>query len=185
MTLKEKFGGLLRSKLSWPSMIATGFALMGAFFFIPPTWRTSTADKSKAEIVDRREIFIDSEVDSVQCSEDASAVKRLQRQYFSCGKLHRTYETSEACEIASRFEEVVLFGDSLCRHTTMALLSILRGDINRGAVMDWLLPKNLECIGDFQYKSTKYKCGPFGLTNTSIFPPAGALLQHLFALAGQ
>ena len=80
-----------------------------------------------------------------------------------CGR-HYTYISSEACDIASRYNQILLFGESLCRHVAMALLSILRGNLNTGATKEWELPPTLNCSGEMQY--TEYECRRYCMVNS-------------------
>jgi len=49
----------------------------------------------------------------------------------------RWYSTHEACEIMSRFEQVMIVGDSLNRHLVNALYIMLRGDLALGGIREW------------------------------------------------
>ncbi|KAK5073791.1 hypothetical protein LTR64_007071 [Lithohypha guttulata] len=49
----------------------------------------------------------------------------------------RWYSTEEVCEIFSRFEKVIVVGDSLIRHVVGALNVLLRKDLGYGAVTGW------------------------------------------------
>lgn len=49
----------------------------------------------------------------------------------------RWFSTEEACRILSRFEKIVIVGDSMMRHVVGAMNVILRKDLGYGAVTDW------------------------------------------------
>jgi hypothetical protein len=49
----------------------------------------------------------------------------------------RWYTTSEICSIFSRFEKVIVVGDSMMRHVVGALNVLLRQDLGYGAVTNW------------------------------------------------
>lgn len=49
----------------------------------------------------------------------------------------RWFTTEEVCEIFSRFEKVIVVGDSMMRHVVGALNVLLREDLGYGAVMNW------------------------------------------------
>ncbi|KAK5937809.1 hypothetical protein PMZ80_009938 [Knufia obscura] len=49
----------------------------------------------------------------------------------------RWYTTPETCDILSRFEKVVVVGDSMMRHVVGALNVLLREDLGYGAVTGW------------------------------------------------
>ena len=49
----------------------------------------------------------------------------------------RWFTTDEICEIFSRFEKVVVVGDSMMRHVVGALNVLLRKDLGYGAVTGW------------------------------------------------
>jgi hypothetical protein len=49
----------------------------------------------------------------------------------------RWYTTEEICEIFSRFEKVIVVGDSMMRHLVGALNVLLRKDLGYGAVTNW------------------------------------------------
>ncbi|KAI9728232.1 MAG: hypothetical protein M1828_004693 [Chrysothrix sp. TS-e1954] len=50
----------------------------------------------------------------------------------------RFYTTSEICSILSRYEAIVIFGDSLMRHLTSALSMLLRENYEYGGQQQWL-----------------------------------------------
>ena len=82
---------------------------------------------------------------------------------IQCGR-HTTYIAQEACDIASNYNQILLFGDSLCRHVAMALLSILRGNLHTGATKEWEVPPESKCFGEMQY--TEYECRRYCLVNS-------------------
>ncbi|OAP60614.1 hypothetical protein AYL99_05616 [Fonsecaea erecta] len=49
----------------------------------------------------------------------------------------RWFTTEEVCEIFSRFERVIVVGDSMMRHVVGALNVLLRKDLGYGAVTNW------------------------------------------------
>ena len=49
----------------------------------------------------------------------------------------RWFTTAEICEIFSRFEKVIVLGDSMMRHVVGALNVLLRKDLGYGAVTGW------------------------------------------------
>lgn len=49
----------------------------------------------------------------------------------------RWYTTEEVCEILSRFERVIVVGDSMMRHVVGAINVLLRKSLGYGAVTNW------------------------------------------------
>lgn len=49
----------------------------------------------------------------------------------------RWFTTEEICEILSRFEKVIIIGDSMMRHVIGSLNVMVRKDLGYGAVTDW------------------------------------------------
>lgn len=49
----------------------------------------------------------------------------------------RWYATEEICDILSRFEKVIVVGDSMMRHVVGAMNVLLRQDLGYGGVTDW------------------------------------------------
>lgn len=49
----------------------------------------------------------------------------------------RWFTSEEVCEIFSRFERVIVVGDSMMRHVVGALNVLLRKDLGYGAVTNW------------------------------------------------
>lgn len=57
--------------------------------------------------------------------------------YMPRGCDMRWFSTEEICEILSRFEKVIIFGDSMMRHVIGSINVLLRKDLGYGAVTDW------------------------------------------------
>lgn len=57
--------------------------------------------------------------------------------YMPRGCDMRWFSTEEICEILSRFEKVVILGDSMMRHVIGSLNVLIRKDLGYGAVTDW------------------------------------------------
>lgn len=49
----------------------------------------------------------------------------------------RWFTTEEVCAVFSRFERVIVVGDSMMRHVVGALNVLLRKDLGYGAVTNW------------------------------------------------
>ena len=49
----------------------------------------------------------------------------------------RWFSTEEICEILSRFEKVIIIGDSMMRHVIGSINVLMRKDLGYGAVTDW------------------------------------------------
>lgn len=49
----------------------------------------------------------------------------------------RWFSTEEICEILSRFERVIVLGDSMMRHVIGSINVLVRKDLGYGAVTDW------------------------------------------------
>lgn len=49
----------------------------------------------------------------------------------------RWFTTEEICEILSRFEKVIIVGDSMMRHVIGSINVLIRKDLGYGAVTDW------------------------------------------------
>ncbi len=49
----------------------------------------------------------------------------------------RWFTTEEVCEILSRFEKVIIIGDSMMRHVIGSINVLVRKDLGYGAVTDW------------------------------------------------
>lgn len=50
----------------------------------------------------------------------------------------RFYDSAEICDILSRFEGLILYGDSLMRHLTSAFGMLLRENLEFGGQLQWL-----------------------------------------------
>lgn len=48
------------------------------------------------------------------------------------------YTSAEICRILSRFQSIVIFGDSLMRHLTAAFAILLRENLDNGGQMQWV-----------------------------------------------
>ena len=59
------------------------------------------------------------------------------RPFLPLGCDMRWFTTEEICEIFSRFEKVLVVGDSMMRHVVGALNVLLRKDLGYGAVTNW------------------------------------------------
>lgn len=57
--------------------------------------------------------------------------------YMPRGCDMRWFTTEEICEILSRFEKVVIVGDSMMRHVMGSINVLIRKDLGYGAVTDW------------------------------------------------
>ena len=57
--------------------------------------------------------------------------------YIPRGCDMRWFTTDEICEILSRFEKVIIVGDSMMRHVIGSLNVLIRKDLGYGAVTDW------------------------------------------------
>ena len=57
--------------------------------------------------------------------------------YLPRGCDMRWFSTDEICEILSRFEKVVVVGDSMMRHVIGSINVLIRKDLGYGAVTDW------------------------------------------------
>ncbi|KIW37954.1 uncharacterized protein PV06_09932 [Exophiala oligosperma] len=57
--------------------------------------------------------------------------------YIPRGCDMRWFSTEEVCQILSRYEKVVVVGDSMMRHVVGAMNVLLRQDLGYGAVTDW------------------------------------------------
>lgn len=57
--------------------------------------------------------------------------------YMPRGCDFRWFSTEEICETLSRFEKVIILGDSMMRHVVGSLNVLLRKDLGYGAVTDW------------------------------------------------
>ena len=57
--------------------------------------------------------------------------------YMPRGCDMRWFSTEEVCEILSRFEKVIVVGDSMMRHVVGSINVLVRKDLGYGAVTDW------------------------------------------------
>ncbi len=57
--------------------------------------------------------------------------------YMPRGCDMRWFLTGEICEILSRFEKVIILGDSMLRHVIGSINVLIRKDLGYGAVTDW------------------------------------------------
>lgn len=57
--------------------------------------------------------------------------------YMPRGCDMRWFSTEEVCEILSRFEKVIVVGDSMMRHVIGSINVLIRKDLGYGAVTDW------------------------------------------------
>jgi len=57
----------------------------------------------------------------------------------------RWFTTEEVCEILSRFEKVVIVGDSMMRHVIGSINVLIRRDLGYGAVTDWNFSPEERC----------------------------------------
>ena len=57
--------------------------------------------------------------------------------YMPRGCDMRWFSTEEICEILSRFEKVIVVGDSMMRHVIGSINVLIRKDLGYGAVTDW------------------------------------------------
>jgi hypothetical protein len=88
----------------------------------------------------------------------------------------------DACDTVASFSEVLLFGDSMCRHAAQAMISIARGDIERGAVMQWRLGPGETCVGEEQYAEHPPPCRQNSVRDTRAldsFCARGARIRFL------
>ncbi|KAL9111882.1 MAG: hypothetical protein Q9227_003732 [Pyrenula ochraceoflavens] len=65
----------------------------------------------------------------------------------------RWFSTAEVCEVLSRFEKVIVVGDSMMRHVVGAINVLLREDLGYGAVTDWNFSEKEkeECFCNHQF----------------------------------
>ncbi|KAI4248404.1 MAG: hypothetical protein L6R40_000963 [Gallowayella cf. fulva] len=65
----------------------------------------------------------------------------------------RWFSTEEICEILSRFEKVVILGDSMMRHVVGSLNVLIRKDLGYGAVTDWNFSpeERQDCFCNYQF----------------------------------
>jgi hypothetical protein len=63
----------------------------------------------------------------------------------------RWFSTEEICQIFSRFERVIVVGDSMMRHVVGALNVLLRRDLGYGAVTNWNFSPTERCVQHHEY----------------------------------
>lgn len=85
----------------------------------------------------------------------------------------RWFSTEEICEILSRFEKVIILGDSMMRHVVGSINVLIRKDLGYGAVTDW----------NFSPEE-RYRCSFVGAiteqqTETSIGKTASAITNSM------
>ncbi|KAL3420478.1 hypothetical protein PVAG01_08977 [Phlyctema vagabunda] len=87
--------------------------------------------------------------------------------YMSRGCDMQWFTSEEICEILSRFDRVILVGDSMLRHVIGSISILVRKDIGFGAVTDWNFSseerKHCFCNEQFDVKS----CSMQGIYKTS------------------
>ncbi|MCJ1259723.1 hypothetical protein MMC24_007562 [Lignoscripta atroalba] len=73
--------------------------------------------------------------------------------YMPRGCDMRWFSTEEICEILSRFEKVIIVGDSMMRHLIGSINVLIRKDLGYGAVTDWnfSLEERRECFCNYQF----------------------------------
>ncbi|KAI9716115.1 MAG: hypothetical protein M1812_005542 [Candelaria pacifica] len=65
----------------------------------------------------------------------------------------RWFTTEEICEILSRFEKVIVIGDSMMRHVIGSINVLIRQDLGYGAVTDWNFSpeERRDCFCNYQF----------------------------------
>ncbi|KAK3044729.1 hypothetical protein LTS18_000512, partial [Coniosporium uncinatum] len=73
--------------------------------------------------------------------------------YIPRGCDMRWFTTEEVCEILSRFEKVVIVGDSMMRHVIGSINVLIRRDLGYGAVTDWNFSpeERRDCFCNYQF----------------------------------
>ncbi|KAL9609447.1 MAG: hypothetical protein Q9167_005776, partial [Letrouitia subvulpina] len=73
--------------------------------------------------------------------------------YMPRGCDMRWFSTEEICEILSRFEKVVIVGDSMMRHVVGSINVLIRKDLGYGAVTDWNFSpeERQDCFCNYQF----------------------------------
>ncbi|KAL8635421.1 MAG: hypothetical protein Q9228_007084 [Teloschistes exilis] len=83
----------------------------------------------------------------------------------------RWFSTEEICEILSRFEKVIILGDSMMRHVVGSINVLIRKDLGYGAVTDWnFSPEeryrcSRDCFCNYQFNVKS--CSVQGIFKTS------------------
>ncbi len=67
--------------------------------------------------------------------------------YMPRGCDMRWFSTEEICEILSRFEKVIIIGDSMMRHVIGSINVLIRKDLGYGAVTDWNFSPEERSVG--------------------------------------
>ncbi|KAI9668339.1 MAG: hypothetical protein M1829_005543 [Trizodia sp. TS-e1964] len=73
--------------------------------------------------------------------------------YMPRGCDMRWFSTEEICRILSRFDKLIIVGDSMMRHIIGSLNVLIRKDLGYGAVTDWNFTpeERSECFCNFQF----------------------------------
>ncbi|KAL8962082.1 MAG: hypothetical protein Q9193_001466 [Seirophora villosa] len=73
--------------------------------------------------------------------------------YMPRGCDMRWFSTEEICEILSRFEKVIILGDSMMRHVVGSINVLIRKDLGYGAVTDWNFSpeERQDCFCNYQF----------------------------------
>ncbi|KAI9889265.1 MAG: hypothetical protein M1814_005640 [Vezdaea aestivalis] len=73
--------------------------------------------------------------------------------YIPRGCDMRWFSTEEVCEILSRFEKVIIIGDSMMRHVIGSINVLIRKDLGYGAVTDWNFSpqERQDCFCNYQF----------------------------------
>ncbi|KAL9006676.1 MAG: hypothetical protein Q9188_000550 [Gyalolechia gomerana] len=73
--------------------------------------------------------------------------------YMPRGCDMRWFSTEEICEILSRFEKVIILGDSMMRHVIGSINVLIRKDLGYGAVTDWNFSpeERQDCFCNYQF----------------------------------
>ncbi|MCJ1308301.1 hypothetical protein MMC25_001954 [Agyrium rufum] len=87
--------------------------------------------------------------------------------YMPRGCDMRWFSTEEICEILSRFEKVIIIGDSMMRHVVGSINVMLRQDLGYGAVTDWNFnaDERRDCFCNYQFNVKA--CSVQGIFKTS------------------
>ena len=73
--------------------------------------------------------------------------------YMPRGCDFRWFTTEEICEILSRFQKVIIIGDSMMRHVVGSINVLIRRDLGYGAVTDWNFSpeERRDCFCNYQF----------------------------------
>ncbi|KAI4203063.1 MAG: hypothetical protein LQ350_002111 [Teloschistes chrysophthalmus] len=87
--------------------------------------------------------------------------------YMPRGCDMRWFPTEEICEILSRFEKVIILGDSMMRHVVGSINVLIRKDLGYGAVTDWNFSpeERQDCFCNYQFNVKS--CSVQGIFKTS------------------